>query len=208
MLTVTLLSQKGGTGKTTLSVALAVASERRGQPAVVLDLDPQGSATTWGKLRESDTPIVAATTPERLGAVRAAAMRAGAHLTLIDTAPHAAHEGVARAARAADVVLIPCRASAADLSAIGATVDVAKGAGRRTFAVINAAPVRNPLTEQARDTIVAYGIEAAPVVVHQRIDHIHGFTLGRSAEEIDAAGKAAAEIAALYAWLVTTAAPQ
>ena len=55
--------------------------------------------------------------------------------------------------------------------------------------------------------IARYGIATAPMVIHQRIDHVHGFTSGLSAEEIDRTSKAAAEIAALYEWLTTTAQP-
>ena len=39
-----IISQKGGTGKTTLALNLAVASEAAGYPAVIIDLDPQASA--------------------------------------------------------------------------------------------------------------------------------------------------------------------
>ena len=47
MLILTFLSQKGGAGKTTLACAMAVAGENAGRATVLVDLDPQGTATKW-----------------------------------------------------------------------------------------------------------------------------------------------------------------
>ena len=193
------VSQKGGAGKTMLACALAVAAERAGLSALLVDLDPQGTATMWGALREAETPVVSAASPERLKAVLGAARHAGARLAVIDTPPHST-EAALTAARACDLVLIPCRPSAADLHAIGASVELAREAGVEAVAILNAAPVRHPLISQARDAVAGYGLATAPVVVHQRIDHVHAFTAGQSASEI-ARSKAGAEIEQLFAWL-------
>ena len=200
MYTLALISQKGGTGKTTLACALAVAGEHAGLETVLVDLDPQGSATKWGELRDRDTPVVTSAEAPRLRQVLTAAKHAGAGLAVIDTAPHAAEAALA-AARAADFVLIPCRASETDLTAIGATVALARRARKEPVAVLNAAPVRNPLTDEARTAIAGYRIETTPVVVHNRIDHVNAWTTGHSAEETAPRGKAAAEISALFEWL-------
>ena len=120
MLTVAVISQKGGAGKTTIAVGLAVAHDRGDGVAVVVDLDPQGSASVWSDLREADRPVVVSAHSPRVGRVLDAARARGVSLAIIDTAPHASDAALA-AARAADVVLIPCRASVADLHAIGAS---------------------------------------------------------------------------------------
>ena len=57
MKTVAILSQKGGTGKTTLAVHLAVAAERRDVPVAVLDLDPQASAAEWERQPRRGQPL-------------------------------------------------------------------------------------------------------------------------------------------------------
>ena len=101
-----------------------------------------------------------------------------------------------------NLVLIPCRPSAADLSAIGASIKIAQRAKVATHAIVNAAPVRNALTEQAREAVAGYGIEAAPIVIHQRITHVHGFTEGLTATELAPRGKAAREVNALFSWIV------
>ena len=200
MLTLTFLSQKGGAGKTTLACAVAVAGEAAGRATVLVDLDPQGTASKWGELREAETPVVTATSPEQLAAVLGAARSAEAEFVVIDTAPQVS-DAALEAARAADMVLIPCRPSAADLTAIGASVELARQAAVPTHAILNAAPVRNPLTDQAREAIARYGINTVPVVVHQRIDHVHAYTAGLSAAELAPRGKAGRELEALFAWI-------
>ena len=54
--TLAVISQKGGSGKTTLALGLAAAHERADGQSAVIDLDPQGSATVWGRLREGVPP--------------------------------------------------------------------------------------------------------------------------------------------------------
>ena len=206
MLTVTFLSQKGGAGKTTLACAVAVAGEAAGRATVLVDLDPQGTATKWAELREAETPVVTATSPEQLTAVLDAARTAGARLVVIDTAPQVSAAAL-EAARAADMVLIPCRPSAADLTAIGATVDLARQAGVPAHAILNAAPVRNPLNDQARDAIARYGVNTVPTVIHQRLDHVHAYTAGLAATEFAPRSKAARELDDLFTWITQGALP-
>ena len=200
MRTIALISQKGGSGKTTLSIALAVAAERAGVPSVLVDLDPQASAGQWSDLREAETPVVTCAPSARLPTVLRAARGAGAGLVVLDTAPHAADAALA-AARASDFVLIPCRASTADLVAIGASIDLTRIAGKPAAVVINAAPVANPLTGQAAAAISGYGVTPCPVVVHQRIEHVHAFTAGLCAAESSPRGKAAQEANKLFEWI-------
>ena len=206
MFVVSIASQKGGAGKTTVACALAVAAEHAGLPAVLIDLDPQGSATKWRELREAPAPVVTPAELAQLTPILEAARTAGARLAVVDTAPHAAVAALA-AARAADLVLVPCRPAVADVTAIGTTIDIARAAQRTATVVLNAAPIRNPLTDQARTAILGYGIDCAPVVVHQRIDHVHAWTAGLSAQEHAPRSKAATELAALFAWLSHGALP-
>ena len=170
---------------------------RRSRPPSV---GPRNGATS-GKRRHPSSRSAQAT---RLGPIIEAAERTGAGLIVIDTAPHAA-DAALEAARAADEILIPCRASAADLAAIGATIDIAHLAGRPATAVLNAVPVRTPLAGEARTAIAAYGIETSPVIVHQRIAHVHAWTNGLTAEEYAPTSKAASESAALFEWIRTGA---
>jgi chromosome partitioning protein len=196
-------SQKGGTGKTTTALNLAVAAERAGQAAVVIDLDPQASATGWKDTRPDDTPVVVSVAPARLAQALKAAEDGGADLVLIDTAPHAESAALA-AAKAADLILIPCRPGILDLRAIGTTADVAKLAGKPAFVVLNAMPPgATRLIADVQAAVAVHGLDMAPVAIQQRAAFGHALTAGQTAQEFEPSGKAAAEIAQLYRWLLT-----
>jgi chromosome partitioning protein len=201
MHTIAILSQKGGTGKTTLTLHLAVASECAGQAAAVIDLDPQASAAGWKDSRASETPVVVPVPSSRLPQAIEAARAGGAALTLIDTAPHATDAALA-AAEAADLVLIPCRAGILDLRAIGTTARAIKLAGTPAYVVLNAMPPRAPnVLADARDAVAVHGLQVAPFTIQQRAAYAHALTGGQTAQEYEPLGKAAEEIAQLYAWL-------
>src|ERR1700710_2648328 len=97
MKTIAIESQKGGTGKTTTVLNLAVAAERAGKTAVVIDLDPQASAAGWKDTRPGETPVVVAVPPARLAQALQVAEDGGADFVLIDTAPHAESAALAAA---------------------------------------------------------------------------------------------------------------
>ena len=198
--TVALVARKGGSGKSTLAVALAVQHERAGGRAVVVDLDPQGSATAWGALREADRPVVVAAQARRLQPVLAAARDGGADLTIIDTPPALADAALA-AARVADLVLIPCRPALADLHAIMGSLGICRDAGAPAAVVVNAAPPAGALVDQARTALADQGAEVAPLTIGQRVAHVRAFAAGLTAAEFEPDGKAAQEVAALHDWM-------
>jgi len=205
VLVVALVSQKGGAGKTTLATNLAVLGERRGYPAVIFDLDPQASATTWGDARAGDAPDVVAAQPSRLPILLATAEQQGVRLAIIDTAPNADSAALV-AAKAANLVLIPCRPSAFDINAIGASVRLAAQiAERPSFVVINAAPPRSAIADEAAATLAEAGVSVAPVRLYQRMAFVNPLAGGRSAIEWEPKGKAAAEISDLWDWLCKVA---
>ena len=106
MKTIALLAQKGGTGKTTMALHLAVEAGRTSrQPVVVIDLDPQKSAARWYAKRESDNPILIDPGNRNLADVLDICRDDGVGLVLIDTAPHALADASA-AASVADLVVI------------------------------------------------------------------------------------------------------
>ena len=197
MVSVAVVSQKGGSGKTTLAVALAAAHELAGGRAAVVDLDPQGSALAWGRLRDGVPPPVVRTHPpglartlERLGAD-------GCTLAVVDTAPREA-QGAAEAARLAELVLVPCRPSGVDVLAVSPTLQVVAPA--RAVVVLNGCPARGPWTAEAVEALAGTGADVAPATVGDRVAHRRAFTAGRTALELEPRSLAAAEILALYRW--------
>ena len=103
-------------------------------------------------------------------------------------------------ARAADLVLVPCRPSVLDLRAVTASQDIARLAGTPAAAVLCAVPARGPLAGEAQSALEAYGLPVAPVRIGQRAAFVHAMTTGQGAQEYEQAGKAAREIARLYGW--------
>ncbi len=198
MYTLTLMAQKGGTGKTTLAIHLAVAAEQAGRRAALVDLDPQASAAGWGDHRGSDRPAVAAVPAARLGDALAAARGHGADLAIIDTAPHSQSAALA-AARAADLALLPLRPGVLDLRALGTTADICQLAGAAAAVVLNQAPPRGPLADQAAEAAAAR-LEVAPCRVGARVAFQHSLTRGLGVLEHEPRGQAAREIRALFEW--------
>ena len=200
MKTIAILSQKGGTGKTTLALHLAVAAEAAGHTAAVIDLDPQSSSGGWGDSREADGPTVAIAHAPRLASILEAAAANGVTVALLDTAPHSQGDALA-AAQAADVILIPCRPGILDLRAIGATVQIARLAGKPAVVVLNACPAQGRgLADEAAEAVRGYGAEVAPFRLTQRAAFAHALASGQTAQEYEPDGKAAREIRQLYKW--------
>lgn len=200
MKTIAIISQKGGAGKTTLALNLAVAAEKNGHSCVVIDLDPQASAMGWQDTREKETPVVISAQASRIHDILATAKEHGAALTLIDTAPHS-DSAALQAARVADLVMIPCRPSILDLRAIATSVDIATMAKKPAVAILNSVPPRGSLTDEALEAITNYGLEIAPEQLGQRAAFIHSLTLGLSVLEYEPSGKASQEIETIYQWL-------
>lgn len=199
MKTISIISQKGGAGKTTLALHLAVAAEKAGQTAVIIDLDPQASATSWKDSRLSDTPIVVSAQAARLATVLEAAKKGGAKICIIDTAPHSESTALA-AARASDLILIPCRPAILDLRAISNTIELARIANKSVAVVLNSVPPRGSLAEEAAAAVAGYEVEVAPVQIGQRAAFMHALTVGQTAQEYEPTGKGADEIQQLYMW--------
>lgn len=197
MQTIAIISQKGGTGKTTLALNLAVAAELSGLSSAIIDLDPQASAKEWSKSRGVETPVVISAHSSQLGEVLDAARENGADLSVIDTAPHSERDALA-AARAADLILIPCRPAILDLRAMTSTKELAELAHTPALAVVNAAPPRGHLADEAGEAIRGYGLEMAPVTIAHRAAFVHSLTVGQTVLEYEPNSKAAQEVNDLF----------
>ena len=201
MKTIAIVAQKGGAGKTTIALHVATAAEAAGLPAVIIDLDPQASAAGWGDSREGEAPVVVPLPYTRLAHGLQAATDGGAEIAVIDTPPHS--DGVAIAAiKAADIVLIPCRAGILDLRAIGATAELVATHQKRAYVVLNAIPPRaTQLLADAQAAVAQHGLDVAPIALQQRAAFGHALTVGKTAPEYEPEGKAAEEVAELMGWL-------
>lgn len=201
MKTTAIVSQKGGAGKTTLALHLAVAGHLAGYDTGLIDLDPQGTAETWGGWRKDEPPTVIGAKAATLSRTIEKAGTAGAELVIIDTPPLAQAE--ARAACAvADIILVPCQLRIFDLDAIKVTAGLIKDMGKPSFVVFNRTPSRAPnLYAQGVEAVAGMGMKAAPMMLVERAAYHHAEQEGKAAQELDPASKAALEIAELWRWL-------
>ena len=197
---IAMISQKGGAGKTTLAINLAVAAESRGHSCVIIDIDPQGSAMGWQDTRTKESPVVISAQPIRINAILQTALEHGADLVIIDTAPHS-DAAALQVARVADLVVIPCKPSILDLRAIATSVDIAAMAKKPAVAILNSVPPRGSLTEEALEAIKSYDLKIIPEYLGQRAAFVHSLTVGQGVIEYEPSGKAAQEVVGVYRWI-------
>ena len=198
METLALIAQKGGCGKSTLAVHMAVCAAMYGQRVAIIDVDPQGSAFDWNEIREPGRKFdaIKATVAELPGLLRKAEA-AGTSLAIIDTAPHTNKDPPA-IAQLADFVLIPARPAFFDLKAMAATVMALHTTKTPRAVVINAAPHGFRLVEEARASLEKAGVTVLPDPIHQYAALGHAVTGGMSIHEYAPDSPAAAEIERLY----------
>lgn len=200
-----LLAQKGGAGKTTLALHLAVVAQQAGLRTVLVDLDPQRSAAGWWRARAAQVPELIETNADRLTDVIEAASADGVALLVVDTRPSVERDA-AEVARLVDLALIPTRPAILDLRAIGATTEVVKAARRSAAIVLNSCPPGRgmweaSLTAEARRGLRAYGLPILPTAITQRAALAHALIDGQAVTEFEPDGKAAAEIRKTWRWV-------
>lgn len=198
---IAVVAQKGGTGKTTLAVSLAVAAERAGRTVVLVDLDPQASASNWRDRRMADSPVVVSAQAARLPHLMQTAEEEGADLALIDTPPRAEQAAMA-AVKAGQHVLIPCRPAIYDLETVATTIELVRFVGETSATVVlNGVPARGRRREQAAQVLENMGVAVCPVALGYRAAFDHAGALGLSAQEYEPRGKAAHEIEQVYTFV-------
>lgn len=197
---IAIVSQKGGSGKTTLALHLATIAVQQKMTACVIDTDPQATAAAWGDWRGDFLPAVVTSPPARLARTIENAGREGVQLVVIDTPPHA-EAAMREAVKAANLVLIPTRPRAFDLHALKGIADLVQFTGTPAHVVLNGVPARaTKMVEEAKATVDELGLETCPVIFGERADFHRSSSSGEVASEIDANGKAALEVKALWEW--------
>ena len=201
MKTIALIAQKGGTGKTTLTLSLAVAAEQDGKQAVIIDLDPQATACRWSDRRQADTPVVVDAQAARLGKALKAAEERGIDLVIVDTPARNADASL-EAAKLADLVVLPCRTQIYDLETVpGSRKLVAVAGDTPILVVLNAVPPRGNRAEQTRKAITDFGLPVCSVTLGHRAAFGDAATRGLTALEYQPSGKAADESRKVYRYI-------
>lgn len=198
---ITIAQQKGGAGKTTLTVQLGVLWSAQGQRVAMVDIDPQGSLISWSGLRQESGagngagPMVEELSGWRVGA-EVRRLRNSYDLILIDSPPHAETEA-RTAIREGDLTLIPCQPHALDIWATAATLEIARREGRPVLLVLNRVPPRGRSADEIRAEIGRKGWPLARAALGNRQAFASSLGAGRGVAETAPKSVAAGEIGAL-----------
>lgn len=210
MTSVALLMQKGGSGKTTTATNLAVAAKAAGASVVLVDLDPQGSASTWHAVRQeamatghpqfhgdqSQSQSIALEVANAATLARTLSKHRKS-LVIIDTPPHNSSL-TATVLELVDLAIVPVRPSAFDLAAVSDTADVIKRSRcPMVGSVLNGAIPQSTVGVEVGQALAEAGL---PVVgqLHQRVVFQHAAAAGQGVVEYEPRGRAAEEVIALW----------
>jgi len=192
---ISLVSQKGGSGKTTLCVNMAALAFSNNVRVAIIDLDPQASSSSWAFVRDDALTVVSCHPPFLDKTIQS--LRKKNHtLIFIDTPPHNS-TAAANAIKASNFVVVPVRPSSFDLVATSSTLDLIKANITPSGAVLNAIPSRTTVANSAEAFLVESGFEILGRV-GQRMAIQHALTAGRGVVESEPQSSAAEEITSLW----------
>lgn len=197
---ISLVTQKGGCGKTTLTTCLAVAASGAKRKVIILDTDPQATSSQWWESRDDDAPFLVEVAGDEVQKAVTAAKEKGYDTIFIDT-PARAEPINAAAARAADFCLIPCQPTLADMRAQDPTVQMMKRLDKRGGFILTRCPPRGTRTKEAAQGLAVFGVPVAPVHIGNRAAYPDAYGNGMGVTEYEPSGKAADEIKALWKWI-------
>ena len=199
MMVICFVTQKGGSGKTTLAISCAVAAMETGKRVLILDMDAQGTAESWYQDREAEAPQLIRITPAELERAIAGAKTNKFNVVIIDT-PGRDEPGIAAAIRASDFCLIPCRPSPADMKATPPTIEMIKRLNKPSAFVLTQTPPRSYRIKEAENGLSVLGA-VAPVHIVMRNTYQDAQGRGQGVTEYEPEGKAADEIRQLWQWM-------
>lgn len=201
MFTISIIGQKGGTGKTTAVLGLAVAAARAGRDVAVIDLDPQATAANWKDRRNEENPPVVSAQASRLRQTLEAAKSGGVEFAFVDTAGRS-DDSALNAARVADLVLIPSRPNIVEVETLPQVNDLLRLAGNPpAFVLLNGihpTAGRASISEVHTAIRDLFGLTVCPVHLCQRSAYAEAMTTGKVPQEIDPEGKAGDELKRLF----------
>ena len=208
MRTIAVAGAKGGVGKTTLAVHLAVAAVQQGRDVVLVDADPQLSAVRWSERRSSSEPVVLGRAVSQLAAEMERIAGFGADVAIVDTPPRAwvgADNAALVAATLADVVLVPCRPSIFDIESTAISVQRLQAAtAAPVVVVLNGCAHRGREADEAAEALGGLGAQVCPARIGQRVAFARSLLDGRAAQEVEPDGKAADDVQRVHTFCLRT----
>ncbi|HEX8164979.1 MAG TPA: ParA family protein [Beijerinckiaceae bacterium] len=199
MKAITFVTQKGGSGKSTLCINLAIAAQEAGRSVCILEMDRQATISDWAEHRAGETPEVAQIDATKLAEVMRTLHGSAYDFAFIDT-PGVDSPGTLAAIRAADLCIIPCRPTPADLRAFKPTLAAVYRLEKRFAFVLNQTPPRSYRIRDAADGLSVLGILPDTNIV-SRTDYQDALGMGQGVTEFNPKGAAADEIRRLWSWI-------
>ena len=197
---ITVAQQKGGSGKTTLAVNLAVTLRARGFSVALLDTDPQGSMGRWFLERldrvGEDEGLEFSTSSAWGASYESDKLKKRFDYVIIDTPPKIDSD-LRPALRVADLVLVPVATSHVDLWATEGVLDLARREKAAVLVVMNRVRPNTRLSVEVAQKAADLGADVAATQLANRV--LYAETLGEGVGALERArsGPAHDEIAAL-----------
>jgi chromosome partitioning protein len=201
---IALLNQKGGVGKTTLSIHIAAALAATGK-VLLVDADPQGSALDWSAQRSAPPLFPVIGLPKPTLHREMPTISQGYDWVIIDGPPRV--NDLARSAIAAsDLVLIPVQPSPFDVWAAQDIIDILAECAvlkpdLKTRFLINRLFPNTTLGGEVKEALAAFDVPMMESAIRNRTEYAKAAKNGLTALETDPHGMAAQEINALTAEL-------
>ena len=202
MKTLAVISRKGGAGKTTLSVNLAITAHLSGLRTMLADIDPQRSASDALRARTTEGPVLAEITAGKLFSSQVMAQNSGYHALVIDT-PASPETEVLQAIHCADLCVLVCRPTFLDIASVVRSAEAVRRLGKKGVIVLSQAPPRRngvepPAVLKAAEALRFTGLPLAPIGLRARNAFQQSIARGRSVCEWEPGSAAAEEISRLW----------
>jgi chromosome partitioning protein len=205
MRTIAVIARKGGSGKTTLAVHIALSAHLRGRKVLLADADAQRSAVEVLRARQGPGPEVVETSGSKLFALQLSAVRNEYDTMIIDT-PAVLEDELSHSIVVSDLSLLVIRPTFLDIAAALRTAEVIRRLRKPGLIVLNQAPVPRegvepPAVKRAIEALRLMRLPVAPLILRARANYQSVLESGRSVEEQDAANPAAREMSALWGFI-------
>jgi|SRR5271165_1593690 len=202
-LVLAVVAQKGGVGKSTFARSIAVQALIEGRKAAIIDADTQATSYKWSRRRKAGAPAVVQLGERTIAEVVKELRGRGAEFIVVDTPPHS-QPIINIVAEASDAALIVTQPYPDDLQEVGMPAQILHALGKPAGIILNNTPSRAHAVTMARGALAAFPMPTCPTSITHLMSHPYASADGQTAQEREPKGKAATELAEVWAWLFSS----